>query len=907
MADFEILGYTLRFSPETMRWYEMYLKNIELANEAKKGVETAYYVADMSTIQGIRALESSVKKEVVKSFDFYVDFLKQKKIYYITHDELWKTCRSNYENTCVSVYNDIENDYFRIMERKEDEREYREYRKDSRSRMVGYGFGIGGALKASAKAGMYNAASGAAHSMVNAIGNMKTSASASSKLRKLNRNPMIQKELENAVEECIRSNLSYILKVISRVTNIRFEPLTNEAIRQSKGILEEIKSGNVSNDEITRQLVELLGIYPRNLQAYEYIIEHYGDRDGSITKMANTFGYSLEEEKKKYVTDKFKADLELKFTIDQEAELSKIIQKIKAYCDCISLDSSLVLAEQEKQWEVFDKELRTVNGHEYPTREEADKHREVNKRFAADIQAEDIQAKYSLGREKELLDKIKEIDDYCQKLGISSEVHVKELKKRWTVIDKELRTVNGHEFKTRELADKNRLVIQEFGYRMQTVYTAENEKDLLELIDQVKARCSELVIDANFFLPQLYEQLSRVDKEIRTVRGVTYSTREEALPLREDLKMMNDFFKNCDFDSEDLLNEKTIEKYLSQIRSLKFKSKRSNEICKDVLNEYIQPFIDKQTIKRDLSDSKNFFANFYKIITNTKCYQKYPSRIKGNGFVIKKLNANHLDGTVLINVDLSENGNWKNGFIFTTRCFYYYRHWRIDTIIQLDEIACLKDVEAGIIVKPNKFGVKELRLEREWGRKYPEIYQEFVTCLNNILITVKENVRQIEAETAGPSKVIESLPEAQKGAFKRFYGKDVRDFFANLSNYCYPRNKIAIITCLILIGICILPYGLADVEGSFVSDYKILTGVTQSYLIAPIILIIAIKKRSSLRRKKIICGISILLMAYTIYIMFFSKTYLWKEWYFGFYGNFFFGLVLVISSIEAIRRDLENS
>lgn len=68
-------------------------------------------------------------------------------------------------------------------------------------------------------------------------------------------------------------------------------------------------------------------------------------------------------------------------------------------------------------------------------------------------------------------------------------------------------------------------------------------------------------------------------KEIRTVRGVTYSTREEALPLREDLKMMNDFFKNCDFDSEDLLNEKTIEMYLSQIRSLKFKSKRSNEIC----------------------------------------------------------------------------------------------------------------------------------------------------------------------------------------------------------------------------------------------------------------------------------------------------------------------------------------
>ena len=56
----------------------------------------------------------------------------------------------------------------------EAERTYRELRKEYRGRIIGGGFGLGGALQGMITAGVLNLASGAAHSIFNAIGNAFT-------------------------------------------------------------------------------------------------------------------------------------------------------------------------------------------------------------------------------------------------------------------------------------------------------------------------------------------------------------------------------------------------------------------------------------------------------------------------------------------------------------------------------------------------------------------------------------------------------------------------------------------------------------------------------------------------------------------------------------------------------------
>ena len=64
--------------------------------------------------------------------------------------------------------------------RQEEEEMYRQVRKESRGRVVGGGFGLGGAIKGMAQAGMMNAASGIAHSAFNAVGNVGSGIAASS-------------------------------------------------------------------------------------------------------------------------------------------------------------------------------------------------------------------------------------------------------------------------------------------------------------------------------------------------------------------------------------------------------------------------------------------------------------------------------------------------------------------------------------------------------------------------------------------------------------------------------------------------------------------------------------------------------------------------------------------------------
>ena len=77
----------------------------------------------------------------------------------------------------ASSYNDI-NSW------EQHEKDRREFRKNTRGRIVGGGFGISGAAKGMIGAGVANTATGLAHSMFNAVGNASTSSKASSMRRK---------------------------------------------------------------------------------------------------------------------------------------------------------------------------------------------------------------------------------------------------------------------------------------------------------------------------------------------------------------------------------------------------------------------------------------------------------------------------------------------------------------------------------------------------------------------------------------------------------------------------------------------------------------------------------------------------------------------------------------------------
>ena len=87
--------------------------------------------------------------------------------------------------TWEDEFEEVDSRYRQIVLTAEQEKAYRDERKDARGRWQGGGFGLGGAIGGAMQAGAMNAVTGAAHSAFNFVGNMVTSASINSKKEKL--------------------------------------------------------------------------------------------------------------------------------------------------------------------------------------------------------------------------------------------------------------------------------------------------------------------------------------------------------------------------------------------------------------------------------------------------------------------------------------------------------------------------------------------------------------------------------------------------------------------------------------------------------------------------------------------------------------------------------------------------
>lgn len=123
------------------------------------------------------------------------------------------------------------------------EKRYRELRKASRGRVVGGGFGLGGALKGMATAGVMNATTGMAHSLGNAVGNMGSSMSAS-----LNKGAVYKNAkgpLREAIINCGYYVRNGIRNALEQEANIKCKYVTVTEANQAKAILQNYTQGRI--------------------------------------------------------------------------------------------------------------------------------------------------------------------------------------------------------------------------------------------------------------------------------------------------------------------------------------------------------------------------------------------------------------------------------------------------------------------------------------------------------------------------------------------------------------------------------------------------------------------------------------------------------------------------------------
>ena len=285
MSKYVILGKTVEFDQAADRFCKLQFFSWDAASKAAAEFDQ-WYVECGNIYNVLKSYWSQVKKVVVKHTvePLYNTLSVENQIYNVSEETYRKTCldlseASDVYDLAVEVYNSIE-------EQLEEEREYREYRKASRAEVIGGGFGLGGALAGMATAGAINMATGAAHSVANAIGNASSAGDAADRKRELYKEA--REPFRDAIERCVLATAFQHIDVVNSHSEIRiFSSFDSD---QSAALFESAQKVPEKERDL---LVEAFALCPWFYKLYPYIFDHYPSERKNLILIGKEFRYDL--------------------------------------------------------------------------------------------------------------------------------------------------------------------------------------------------------------------------------------------------------------------------------------------------------------------------------------------------------------------------------------------------------------------------------------------------------------------------------------------------------------------------------------------------------------------------------------------------------------------------------------
>lgn len=261
-----------------------------------------------------------------------------------------------------------------IVDDLESEKNYREYRKDNRSQWVGGTIG-GNAISAintQMEIGAMNAASGVAHGIVNAAGNLISEMEAEEKLNKLFSNEKMRNSIIQGVYDSVMNLRFLLIRYVGEETY--FATVSKADEEKAQRIVNNLKSGVISEEKQIDVFNEVIDCDPYNDDFYKFLFEKYGD-DGALNELATYFGVDCLSE--------YKSELALEYIKENQGETEDDAHKAKElleeYLKSINLEYDENLSSVVYINDLiadFDRQYRTVDEVEHETREDADLSRE---------------------------------------------------------------------------------------------------------------------------------------------------------------------------------------------------------------------------------------------------------------------------------------------------------------------------------------------------------------------------------------------------------------------------------------------------------------------------------------------------------------------------------------------------
>ncbi len=280
------------------------------------------YKNRVSSIEGTiknsyQIAEDVLRPRVKQLIDFYFSY----RIYDITAEQICKEILDDgsFENHRIL----IKERYDEIREIAAEEKEMREERKESRGRWEGGGFGMSNAIKGAAQAGALNMASGAAHSIFNAIGNMGTEMRMNSSLSDLYSSPSTLNGLAKGLWLDVTNYFITVGELLEEDYGEEIEWVYKSQSEKAENMYQNISS--VSAESTRREMLfEMVELNPFESEYYKYIfVNNNAAIKKEVVKLAECFGADITDEVFDYAYDGIKEKVSLEIALKQREEVAK--------------------------------------------------------------------------------------------------------------------------------------------------------------------------------------------------------------------------------------------------------------------------------------------------------------------------------------------------------------------------------------------------------------------------------------------------------------------------------------------------------------------------------------------------------------------------------------------------------
>lgn len=243
----------------------------------------------------VKLAEDDIRSVINDALDKSIDLIEEISKHRINEKDFLNSL-DDYTIEFEGVLNEYKEKYQEIIEAKESQKEYRDARKNGRGKLIGGGFGVGGAVKGIAMAGTVNAATGMLHSISNAIGNASTDSQAYDAMQSVYEDENLQFELLSAVHNDI-NNLCY--EVINFINNNFNKNIPNyyteRNYNKAMSIFDTIIEANGQMDNVEEKMVEMLFEYPFATKFYEIAIAVCNNKLSYLDNYAEFFGININE------------------------------------------------------------------------------------------------------------------------------------------------------------------------------------------------------------------------------------------------------------------------------------------------------------------------------------------------------------------------------------------------------------------------------------------------------------------------------------------------------------------------------------------------------------------------------------------------------------------------------------